>query len=697
MVAPSAFPITLYIDGIDVTTLVNFDTIDYEDSRTAIGSLRFTVSKPGFVPVRNMYVSMIANSVMTFFGLITGVKSHKHKNGIVMLYDIEAADQKYRLQNAVLGYKEYSDTDGNILDSLLADAYPDLSEFFDFDVSDLSSAIDFEVNDTSLLDALGSLADLLGADWSMGLTDGDGAINYFPNPRLMTADDNDRYIRGNLVGAITSPTLADPTSGGYSDSNKITDNYFLSGGGEPRFWVTLGQSEEDTGPNDNASLVITYAPDTWITVQGWFQTSIYDVGMQMQAGAIVWETDETDPAASIYSIQKGASPLNFSAANTWTRFHANFDIGDQLAGTIAGAQYKIAVYFYLRDIGKAGSASETVTFSNLMVEIRTQDSDPDTPTDWFSGNSTDAIWLGSANDSKSQLGGESPLNWGAAPSAPFDIDIQSGDEFASDIDLELGDFDSFNTVFVTGGIEEVTVDWTMESDGDLVTFPLPTFIKNYTISKNTNTDASPTWTAQTVGVWGVDTFTTKNVLYDTVEHWLYFNTAPSNLSKSIRIQATIERPIRVRVDDPSIDSDTPILATTINDDSITSVADANAIGEAALAKKNNPTRLSFNTYEPGLRAGQSITVTDSARGLNETLTIQRVTARWLGASGHAQFSVEAGTGESDGIDVIVANNDKRSRANSPRASLTTIISNALLDADNSVLTDSDGATLYEVS
>jgi hypothetical protein len=308
------------------------------------------------------------------------------------------------------------------------------------------------------------------------------------------------------------------------------------------------------------------------------------------------------------------------------------------------------------------------------------------------------VVLNAEGDAATPSGQE--LQWSDTPDATdFNIDVQSGDEFAFDIDLSEGDIDDFNSVTVTGGYEEVAIDWTYESDGDMDHFDLELPIDSLAVFKNTNTDASPTWTAQTLGTWGTDDRTvdggSKDVLYDPDNHWLYFNSNPSNLSKSIRVTGTIRKPIRVRVED--ISGSDPTFATSIHNDNITSVDEAVTLGQAALDKRKGITRLEFSTYEPGLKPGQTITVTDSARGLSESIKIQQINTKWLGASGHAQFKIMAGNEETTGLDVLVANNDRRSRPKPLPAATTIQTATLLQDVDGESLQDVDGELLYEVS
>lgn len=290
------------------------------------------------------------------------------------------------------------------------------------------------------------------------------------------------------------------------------------------------------------------------------------------------------------------------------------------------------------------------------------------------------------------------LQWNSAPdAADFDIDVQAGGEYASDIDLSIGSLDDFNSVTVIGGYEEVAIEKALDSDGvrDHIALPYP--VKSLAVYKNTGTDTTPVWgSALALGAWGSDTLISgggsKDVLLDSVHNVLFFNTAPSNLVNSYKITGTIERPIRVRVE--SVAAGDLTLATSHTDETITSVDQAVAIGSALLEQKNSIRQLSFNTLHPGLKPGQSIPVTDSARGLAETTTIRRISTKWLGSSGHAVFDVECGDDDSTGIDAMVANADRRARSNGAVTSPNT--QTAYILTSDGVPLSSDGNPIYSL-
>jgi len=302
-------------------------------------------------------------------------------------------------------------------------------------------------------------------------------------------------------------------------------------------------------------------------------------------------------------------------------------------------------------------------------------------------------------DIQGQVTTRDQLRWGDQPeTTDWNLDIANSDEFAFDIDLSTGSIEDVNSVIVIGGKEDVAIDWIYGSFGTQDHFDLEKPVKGIQVYKNTGTDVSPTWTLQSLGIFGTDSLTgggAKDVLYDAKDHWLLFATEPAELNKGIRVTGTIEKPIRALVEG-NVGSN-PVLVSPIYDDTISSTEQAVAIGNATLNRINAAKRLSFVTYNPGLKVGQAIQVIDSARGLNETLVIHTMRTRWLGASGHAEFTVECGDQETISADILIADLDKRTRLKAYGAGLTTSTINLVTDVDGSNALDTNNALVYEVS
>lgn len=636
MAVPTKYALQIKVDDVDITAYVPYESLSFEDYARQVSTFRMTIQNPsGVTPARastvKVYAINLTGTPIIFNGYITEIISKKRDNGITKEYECDCADMKWRLQNAVLPYNEFSGSDLDILSSLLGNAYPDLSDLFDFstDATALLADMDFTVNDETLLDALNRLADETGADWRLD----------------------------NLVEKLTDTVTFDPV--GYTNyviSHAHLDSATETTGGNPGDCAKGLDTSDATGP---PALHVEITFDTLIDILD-IDLDYYYSHVGGSAGTPRWAVDIKNGGSGGTTVLTASIDAVTGDANWHDSIASTGSYGAWTAPPYTGDWVRIRLFSH------TAYTSTDLRLDNIAI-----------------------IHGGT---------GETPLQWAITPdTASFDIDVSSVDEFAFDIDLTEGDFDDFNSVLVTGGYEEIAVDWIYDADGEQDHFDLELPVKNLVVYKNTGSDTSVTWTAQALGQWGGAAFISDggsaDVLYDNANHWLYFDTNPANLVKSIRITGSIARPIQVRVE--GIQGTTPVLATAITDTSITSVDAAVSLGNAALEKQNSIKRLSFTTYAPGLKAGQSMTVTDSARGLSEVLTIQRISTKWIGSSGHAQFEVECGAAESTGADTLIANADKRSRERPPALTVNTQVVNLLTDDSNVVMTDDSGVELYE--
>jgi hypothetical protein len=679
MAVPTAYPIALYIAGSDRTADVHFDSLRLDDKRTSVSTLKFVVRNPsGYTPTRfdevNLYTSDLETTI--FSGLITD--RARNFRGVETDYEITASDQKVRLQKAVLDPKIYTGTDAEILAEMLEDAYPDLSDIFDFDTNVAGTLEDmtFEVGDTNLLDALNDLADVTGAEMSVdpGEVKGSNDIVF----TFDTGGPSNYTITPNGVSPLNLSVTAGqgvddgdgPSSAPYGTTNAdgiFSDDIVLGP------WTFADNIEID-------NLTLSFAWNASNTPEVYTQELRFEITIR------TWLDVATD--TTVYNATTAFSPaympesaFNHQPSNNSTYRTFSIDTGvlfNLPAGTFGN-------YGPIKDI-------------TINVEVTTAAEDT------TSSIAVDNITLVNAYQNVEGSGGPTPevppdpaLNWGdTAIDAPFDFDLESGDEFLYDLEFEDADFD-FNALIIAGGKRSEDVDWTYESDGDMDHINLEVPIRDYTIYVNDGTDGTPSWTAQTAGTLGTDKLTSqggdKDVLYDPNYHWLWFNTNPPNLSKSVRVEGTIEIPIRILVDG-SEDGD-PVFAGVIYDESVTSEDEAIQRAQSELDKRNAPKRAYWKTHEPGLRPGMEIDVTDSSRSISETVIIQRVTAHWLGGSGHAEFNIEAGPSEFPSADVLIAENDRRSRGSSPPGTVSATVA-LLTDDSGNPLFDDNGNYLYEV-
>lgn len=642
MAEPTAYDVTIYVNDVDVTAFVDYRSMSFEDHARQVSTFDFTMENPtGITPTRGMVVYFTANSLadepIQFVGYIMELVSKKRDNGISKIYECRCGDRKLLLQRSVIGANTFTGSDLDILGDLLSNTYPDLSSLFDFstDATTFADGLAFGVEDgTSLLDALNDFADQTGADYRFEDTGTGGGITV------------------NFDGGYSTYTVT---------SVDLTTSETASGNPGNAF----GGTGDDAGlPKAEIRINITGLAD------------INPTGLTFDWYTFNDSDPSTDMTYLVHYYDGGVQQAVFERTNH----------------TTSGA-WESANLFTDSLFGYSDDPSAGYTVDEIRITIRGQAS-PRTGLDFRLDNI-----LIQYDGAGGNIPDTTNLVWDDTPElADFDIDIQTGDEFAANIDLFEGDFGDFNSVTVIGGYEDVTIDKALDNDGgrDHIAIPYP--VTGLAVYTNGGTDTTPSWgSALALGSWGSDTLTgdggTKDVLYDAENKVLFFDTAPPNLVNSYRITGTIKRPIRVRVE--NVANGDVTLATSYTDETITSLDEAIAIGQAQLNQRNSIKRLDFTTYEPGLKAGQSIPVADSARGLNETLIIQTIRCKWLGPR-LAQFDVECGESEAVGLDTIVANVDRRQRQLTSNVSPDTQTASLYTDDSGNVMIDDSSQYLYEV-
>lgn len=650
MAVPNPNPVILYLNNTDVTAYAPFADMRLDDMLRDVSSFRFVLENPPVTPLENDDVLLIGNYTgfpTRFVGKIIELDESKIDNGIMLRYEIDAADRKYRLQKSFVPPNDYVGLDSAIIADLFTDTYPDLTSLFDYvsEVDNLASGVNLPTNDESLLDSLKNLSDKSGGTYSFEKGD-------------------------NLTGDIvwTFGDVIDPIE--QSDPNSLpipVPSWYVTalgnsafptdGHGNPSGWGLSWVDELENFPVATHGRVFSFVFAFSNESRGLGEITSVDVDYYI---------DCIEATSNHYIVINNADGSNlFSDTNApvngvWTTVNAT--------GSITGYRLAIEIGITIPG-GLPNPAPYDIRLDNIVIN----------------GNNLTATL-------------PDKLKWQGTPDpAPFDIDIDLSDEYAFDIDLKLGNYDKFNSVIVTGGTTNESIDWIYHNSGVQDHFALESPVDSIAVYVNTGHDDSLTWTAQDVGTWGVDELGVAgiDVLYDKVNNWLYFDTPPPNLTQSFRVTGTIKKPIRVLVE--NYNEGDPILATSIHDESITSEAEAISIGYAELNQYASIRYLKFKTYERGLSVGQSMTVTDSARGLAESTLITRIQTEWIGSSGHALFEVECGDDNAGGLDTMIANIDKRSREKASTLGLVASSTTYLLTDDSGdVMTDNSGNVFYEV-
>lgn len=173
--------------------------------------------------------------------------------------------------------------------------------------------------------------------------------------------------------------------------------------------------------------------------------------------------------------------------------------------------------------------------------------------------------------------------------------------------------------------------------------------------RNDGTDATPIWTALTVKTGYIDQLGGANeVLYYYQEKVLEQSAAWPALEKAAKIEAKYEVPLRTRVQDPAsiahygLVLDDVIVDDTITDKTLARLAGLAKLAESAMAK----TAITLRCDQPGLRAGQMVSVINTAQQINGVYLVQKVSAK-IGVNGRAKYSVTLGTYNPNLIDMML--------------------------------------------
>jgi hypothetical protein len=642
MATPDALVVTILHNDVDITSLCPYEEMDLDDSLSDVSRFSVLIQNPATVPVKDDTIFVYASERATLDTLFSGliIEVEEIPRGVVRDYRCEVADNKNRLMKSIVPTKEYADIDTGILDEMLADGYPDLSDVWDFSfaesVSDVSQLL--QANEDSLLDMLKALRDKTGAKMSSTRPPGRYVLDFDGG--------------GNIDSGVgTYATMRRRTWDSFVDDDGgsivTTDAVVIGDGPDASDCYKWAGTEFKT--TDSVSLVI--ACGSQVTVEN----VTFDLYFSLNG-------QNLDVHCPYFGTGLDFT-INTSESGAWVEVDClsrgiNFPLATG-SGEFLFIQFSPAA--------NVTAAAWQIRIDNIRVTLRTR-----------------AM--------------KDELEWGDDyDDAPFDLDINLSDEFLKDFKFSEGGYDDFNAVAVVGGKQLESVEWIFDSDGTSRIVQLPAHIISRTVVVNEGNDTTPAWINKTEGIWGVDTLGGGiDYLYDPVNHWIYFAVAstPPNLVNAVRINGNIEVPFRLIVTNVSSDT-TPIYATPIEVENVTSIEEATAIGVSALTKRASPRRMEFTTVFPLLKVGQKMTVVDSTTGMDETLVINRVQTRWIGASGHAEFTVYCGEQESIGMDTQMATTDKRARKKSALLNAGTITINPLIDEDDIMFVDETDEDVLE--
>jgi hypothetical protein len=236
------------------------------------------------------------------------------------------------------------------------------------------------------------------------------------------------------------------------------------------------------------------------------------------------------------------------------------------------------------------------------------------------------------------------LHWFGVEDVISTFDLSDSPDYAitypySGLRKEVDGMSVVNRVTVVGGrylSSNITHEYA--SDGQQTLFTVPYYYHFQTgesavlVDKNTGSDVSPSWTAQTLGIKYIDDGTGKDVLFSFQERFFEFASAPSDLKLGWRVRARYEAPLRVRVrSQDSYDRYSQWFEGVMVDVTILDKAEARKRGKAIMAERALGRTVYYcKVHEPGLRAGEIINLTDSTFSIDANYLIQRKVRFFLG-------------------------------------------------------------------
>lgn len=715
MAAPASEDLLIIVNGQTVTDLIPADSITIVNERgKRVSSCALTIQDGaalGIAQWQSLLVYSTDLATVHFNGFIMSYNTVKR--GIYIDYTLDCSSVEILLQKATIN-GSFTGDDADILGAILANAYPDLSDFFDWagDITPLSlSDLQMDFQDLNLMEALEALsAKVGGAPYNQGYNDNTG-INMIKNPNINASMN---YYGGTLAtGSFWDNSFPTWNSGnvawdaGFGESGtggiRVTSQDFS---GTHHGFLRIGRE------NDSAALPfrIDAPSELWLAHSMRFKMTTATGSFAIRFRLVTYDIEGVLFHDGSNTVLTTAGADSGSPGGWQTRKSAaSFTWGNGAFDPYGADEIPSGGYCEF-ELQVTSSLPFTFDIDKFIVEVLPPAaSPPNFPpttgmfTAYFDGNSSGAYWLGVSNASASSTAAN-PLKWGTSPDAAFDVDIGNMDELISDFQYDFNGFDGINSVIVTGGFQYEDVDWEYPAHGNAANTHFDLEVPVYAadtfefpiIYKNTGSDESPNWVTQTVGTRD-DAFQTKNTLYDLEGHWVEFSEAPAALDRSFRIVGRIKNRIRAIVQNESNIASTGLeMGSVLNIDTVSTPSQAFDLGQAELANRAPGATMRFTTYEPGLLAGDEIDIADDLQSLDETTIIERVTRNYL-RGGKGKFLIEAGKYQS-GLDDVLAETHYIA---TPRVPLdenaVELALRILTDDDEGELTDDNGLLLADIA
>ncbi len=207
-------------------------------------------------------------------------------------------------------------------------------------------------------------------------------------------------------------------------------------------------------------------------------------------------------------------------------------------------------------------------------------------------------------------------------SAPFSLTDTSSNFVWNSLKVDSDTSTIKNQIYVRGGeYQGSSTDYDQEADGLALNFRSPFRLKNIAVTVAA--------VSKTVGVDNLDDPASYDCLYNYQEKTLKFKTATKpTAGQTVRMTGNPMIPVIVKKGDPTSIAANGIYEFVIIDKSISTLQGARDRASAELrAYRNSLTEGEFTTDTAGLRAGQTISITITARGISESYIIKSVRFR----------------------------------------------------------------------
>ncbi len=210
------------------------------------------------------------------------------------------------------------------------------------------------------------------------------------------------------------------------------------------------------------------------------------------------------------------------------------------------------------------------------------------------------------------------------------VELQGGKDVSDDIDDEVYSGDGSTTVFITGEQAGTNPIDRAPSTGTIIE-----------IDRNTNTNASPTWTAQDVAHESDDDKASADVIWNPGNRRVERATAPPNFVNSWRITGRYLIDVIVQAADTNaIARVGRIFKGSLTIPEAATIAQAQDLAMAWLQEHSDRILVRFNTNKDDVELDKTVGITSSIHGLSaENGYIYGLTIHLLGAE-VAEYTVE---------------------------------------------------------